>query len=90
MLNVIPGAVAATCEHEESQTKVRADILRRAECTDIRVSLQWYTWANTLTNSRVFTPQDFLTVNFFFFLSLFQLDFLVYIVKSILSIAESC
>lgn len=49
-----------------------------------------YTWANTLTNSRVFTPQDFLTVTFFFFLSLFQLDFLVYIVKSILSIAESC
>lgn len=33
MLDVIPGAVAATCEHEESQTKVRADILRRAECT---------------------------------------------------------
>lgn len=44
MLDVIPGTVAATCEHEESQTKVRADILRRVECTDRRrLSPQQYT-----------------------------------------------
>ena len=31
MPDVMPGTAAATCEHEESQTKVKADTLRRAE-----------------------------------------------------------
>lgn len=31
MPGVMAGTVAATCEHEESQTKVKADTLRRAD-----------------------------------------------------------